>query len=74
MLVIGRKPGETILLPLQQLAIRVVSIRGNCVRLGFTAPDSVGIQRTEVARQIHYELEQNHEASSCPGADPGCNA
>jgi carbon storage regulator len=47
MLVLTRKIGETIVID-QHIRVTVLDIRGNQVRLGFAAPDSVKIQREEL--------------------------
>jgi carbon storage regulator len=47
MLVLSRKLNESIVID-GNIEITVVSIRGNQVRLGFNAPDSVGILREEL--------------------------
>jgi len=41
MLVLSRKVGERIVIPRCEVAITVVSVKGNHVRLGITAPDDV---------------------------------
>jgi carbon storage regulator len=48
MLVLSRKLGERILVPHCDLAVTVVSIEGNSVRLGITAPSEIGIYREEL--------------------------
>jgi carbon storage regulator len=47
MLVLSRKLNETIVIA-GDIRITVVGIRGNQVRLGIDAPDSVGILREEL--------------------------
>jgi carbon storage regulator len=47
MLVLSRKPGEAIHLG-KDIVITVVEINGNRVRLGITAPRSVGVLRAEL--------------------------
>jgi carbon storage regulator len=49
MLVLTRKPGESLVVPDLGLTITVVSIKGNnSVRLGFEAPSGLAIHRQEV--------------------------
>jgi carbon storage regulator len=48
MLVLSRKPGERILVPHCGVVITVVSVRGNRVRLGISAPDGVTVYREEI--------------------------
>jgi carbon storage regulator len=52
MLVLGRKPGEQILVPDLNLAVTVVAIEGNKVRLGISAPDEIAVYREEIWEQI----------------------
>ena len=48
MLVLSRKLGERILVPHCELAVTVVAIEGNTVRLGISAPKEIDIYREEV--------------------------
>lgn len=48
MLVLTRKPGEQIMLG-DSVAVTVVAVRGNRVRLAIDAPRDVPIRRTECA-------------------------
>lgn len=48
MLVLSRKQGEKIILG-NGVTVTVVSIKGNCVRLGIDAPPDVRILREELA-------------------------
>jgi carbon storage regulator len=52
MLVLSRKVGEQIRVPLCDLTVTVIAIRGNAVRLGISAPDEVTVYREEIWRQI----------------------
>jgi carbon storage regulator len=47
MLVLSRKPGEEVVIG-GNVRLTVVAIRGKQVRLGFTAPPDVSIQREEL--------------------------
>jgi carbon storage regulator len=55
MLVLSRKLGERVLVPQCGLAITVVAVEGNTIRLGFTAPSEVGVYREEVWQRIGAE-------------------
>ena len=55
MLVLGRKLGERILVPHCQLALTVVAIEGNTVKLGITAPTDVDVYREELWRKVCAE-------------------
>jgi carbon storage regulator len=48
MLVLSRKVGERIVVPDCGLAVVVLAIDGNRVRLGITAPADVAVYRAEV--------------------------
>ncbi len=52
MLVLSRKLGERILVPHCELAVTVVAIDGNSVKLGITAPNDVGVYREELWRKL----------------------
>jgi carbon storage regulator len=50
MLVLSRRPGEAVIIA-SNIRITVLAIRGNHVRLGFSAPDDETIIRSELALQ-----------------------
>jgi carbon storage regulator len=56
MLLLSRKLGERILVPDCKLAITVVEIKGNAVRLGISAPPEVAVYREEVLRQCRPQM------------------
>jgi carbon storage regulator CsrA len=49
MLVLSRKPGEKVFID-KAIALTVVEIKGNRVRLAFHAPDHIRILRAELTR------------------------
>ncbi len=53
MLVLTRRKQETIVLPDLGVSLKVISIKGNQVKLGVTAPDSIKILRGELAEFCH---------------------
>ena len=64
MLVLTRKVGEQIVIG-EDIRVTVVAIRGEKVRLGFTAPDEVPIHREEVYQRIRqFQSEQVASDSS----------
>lgn len=65
MLILTRKAGETIRIG-DSIAISVVEIRGNQVRIGINAPRNVTVHRQEVYEQIQ---EQNLQASQAQPSD-----
>jgi carbon storage regulator len=52
MLVLSRRLGERIVVPHCEMAITVVAIDGNTVRLGFSAPDDVAVYREEIWHRL----------------------
>jgi carbon storage regulator len=52
MLVLSRRLGERILIPHCDLAVTVVAVDGNTVKLGITAPTEVGVYREELWRKV----------------------
>ena len=57
MLVLSRKIGERIVVPHCELAVTVVAVEGNAVRLGISAPEDVAVYREEVWQQL---CQQTH--------------
>ena len=51
MLVLSRKPGESIVIG-NDITVTVVAVEGGRVKLGFNAPREVPIHRTEVYQRI----------------------
>jgi carbon storage regulator len=58
MLVLSRKVGERIVVPHIDLAITLVAIKGNVVRLGISAPEHVAVFREEVWQQVGQEARR----------------
>jgi carbon storage regulator len=58
MLVLTRRVGEEIIIA-NNIHITVVSVRGECVRLGIAAPPSVPVDRQEV----HQRRQQSARAA-----------
>ena len=54
MLVLTRKPNERVLIG-SDITVMVVSVTGNQVRLGITAPNDVPVHREEVAMRIEQD-------------------
>jgi len=70
MLVLSRKLGETILIG-NNIRLTIVAIRGNQVRLGFTAPTDVRIRRQEAGAQEPRNGVPARMAGA-GGAEPAC--
>lgn len=60
MLVLSRKKGEVIRIG-ENIELLVVEVRGDKVRLGFTAPAEIPIHRQEVHAKIHVN-DSSHNA------------
>ncbi len=57
MLVLSRKDSEQIMID-DQICIKVLSIRGNSVRLGIDAPPSVSVLRGELVVELGNAEEE----------------
>jgi carbon storage regulator len=68
MLVLTRKPGQSIMIG-EGVEVQVLSVAGEKVRLGITAPRDVSIFRNEVYDRIEGERESREEE-----VDSGTNA
>lgn len=62
MLVLTRKTDESIMIG-DDVQIKVVSVDGNKVRLGITAPREVQVHRLEIYEEIQTEREKSQESS-----------
>ena len=56
MLVLSRKLGERILVPHCELAVTVLAVEGNAVRLGISAPEDIAVYREEVWHHLCQQL------------------
>jgi len=54
MLVLSRKVGEEIIIG-DNIRVRIVSVQGNQIRLGFDAPREVSIQRAELLERAERD-------------------
>ena len=63
MLVLSRKPGERILIG-EDVAITIVRIGPNNVRLGIEAPREMNIVREELCDQSSNESQSNHNEAT----------
>jgi carbon storage regulator len=55
MLVLSRKLGQRLVVPHLQLAVTVLAIKGQAVRLGISAPEDLAVYREEVWLQLGEE-------------------
>jgi carbon storage regulator len=54
MLILTRRPGESVKIG-DEITVTVLGVRGNQLRLGFTAPRHVSVHREEIYRRIRGE-------------------
>ena len=59
MLVLTRRLGERLVIG-DDIVVTICGIRGDQVRLGFTAPDEVTVYRKEIYDRIKTELQSEH--------------
>lgn len=64
MLVLSRKVGEQVVIG-DDIRVMVVSVRGDRVRLGFTAPGEVPVHRDEV----HRRMAEAHHGTGPPESE-----
>jgi carbon storage regulator len=69
MLVLTRKPGQSIMIG-DGVEVQVLSVAGEKVRLGITAPRDVGIFRNEVYERIEGEAARKNGAAPDEEAAP----
>lgn len=62
MLVLTRKPGETLMLG-EDIQVKIVSVDGDQVKIGIEAPRAMKIYRREVYEAIQQENEAALETS-----------
>ncbi|EHM10253.1 carbon storage regulator (could also regulate swarming and quorum sensing) [Thermanaerovibrio velox DSM 12556] len=65
MLVLSRKPGESILIG-DHIEVRCVEVRGDVVRLGIVAPRDVKVWRKELLDEV---MDANASAVASPPMD-----
>ncbi len=54
-LILTRRIGESLVIG-DEVTVRVLSVKGNQVRLGVDAPRTVAVHREEIAERIRAEL------------------
>jgi carbon storage regulator len=73
MLVLTRKPGQSIMIG-DGVEVQVLSVAGEKVRLGITAPRDVSIFRNEVYDRIESESQSEGSGDEDEEEDEGTNA
>jgi carbon storage regulator len=56
-LILTRRVGETVMIG-DEVAVTVLRVKGNQVRLGVNAPKSISVQREEIFQRIKRESAQ----------------
>ncbi len=62
MLILTRRVGESLMIG-DDINVTVLSIRGNQVRIGVSAPKDVSVHREEIYERIQHEDEPGDEPS-----------
>ena len=57
MLILTRRVGESVMIG-DEVAVTVLRVKGNQVRLGVNAPKSISVQREEIFQRIKREASQ----------------
>jgi carbon storage regulator CsrA len=60
MLILTRRVGETLMIG-NEVTVTVLSIKGNQVRLGISAPKDVAVHREEIYDKVRAEKAQQME-------------
>jgi carbon storage regulator len=55
MLVLSRKPGESVVVPQCDVMVKIIAIKGKTVRLGISAPAEVAVLREELVQRKKHE-------------------
>lgn len=65
MLILTRRVGETVMIG-DEVAVTVLRVKGNQVRLGVNAPKSISVQREEIFHRIKREAGEEGQAAPSP--------
>ena len=63
MLILTRKVGESVLIG-NDISIKILSVRGNQVKLGVEAPKEVSVHREEIYQRIKQMKDEQLDSSS----------
>lgn len=67
MLILTRRPGESVMVG-DDIVVEVLGVKGNQVRIGFTAPDDVAVHREEVYEVIQRKSKVVRRTRRQPAA------
>ncbi|MGZ5346422.1 MAG: carbon storage regulator CsrA [Solirubrobacterales bacterium] len=73
MLVLTRKPGQSIMIG-EDVEVQVLSVSGEKVRIGITAPRDLPIHRHEVYERIEDQAAHERAAGGRRGSEPDSDA
>jgi carbon storage regulator len=62
MLILGRSIGQTIMIG-DDVAITILAVQGNQVRIGVNAPKEVAVHREEIYERVQQEKAANGQSS-----------
>jgi carbon storage regulator len=62
MLILGRSIGQTIMIG-DDVAITILAVQGNQVRIGVAAPKEVAVHREEIYERVQQEKAANSQSS-----------
>lgn len=65
MLILTRRVGETLIIG-DDVAITVLGVKGNQVRIGINAPKDIPIHREEIYNRIHQQENEQNESGEEP--------
>jgi carbon storage regulator len=65
MLILSRKPGESIVID-GRIIVKIVRVDGDAVKVGIEAPTTVTVHRQEV----HEEIQNNNKAAAMKPGQP----
>lgn len=61
MLILTRRVGETVMIG-EEVAITVLGVKGNQVRIGIKAPRDTPVHREEIFERIRREVDENQSS------------